>query len=114
MNETPIDLAFLESPLLLAQLVCTRLTDDVGSLLARSRAGSGMTGRSDPPAAIADLDPLVQRIALLRACWGTATPRLTARRLALLAEGLPQGIRAVRRLRLDTSGLPSRTALSVP
>lgn len=119
MNETPIeerppDWASLQTPLLLAQLVCTRLTDDVGSQLARLRAGFDVTDQIGPPAATAgNLDPLAQRIELLRACWGTATPRLTARRLALLADGL-QGIRGVRRLRLDTSGLPSRAALSVP
>ena len=110
MNETPIDLASLETSLLLAQLVCTRMTDDVGSLLAQLRAGFVVTGQIDPPAGIGNLDPLARRVALLRVCWGIATPRLTARRLVVLAEGLP----GAHRLRLDISGMPSRAALSVP
>ena len=54
------------------------------------------------------VDALSRRLALLRACWGAGTPRMTPRTIISLAEGLP----GARRLRLDLSGLPRRTALS--
>lgn len=96
-------------PLLLAQLVAGRVCDDVGSLLARARADLGLTGEAQPaPAAMEGVEALSRRLALLRACWGSSTPRMTPRTIVSLAEGLP----GAHRLRLDLTGLPRRTALS--
>lgn len=109
MNRASKDLPSPDLSLLLLQLVLGHLCDDVGSLLAHARADLGLTEEVPPSsAALNGVEALSRRLALARACWGPATPRLTGRDIANLAERLP----GAHRLRLDLSGLPRRMALS--
>lgn len=96
-----------------AELVCTRLCEDVVSLLgalngaldhASDSVGEEMEEHLRSLRAASGM--LSRRAALWREAWGANQSSLNRGRLARLAEALPNASR----LRLDVTGLPSRAA----
>ncbi|MBV8456896.1 MAG: hypothetical protein JO122_09810, partial [Acetobacteraceae bacterium] len=101
----------MEGSLRLAELLCTRLCEDVVSLLGalngaldHASASAGEDVRESLRGLRVASGALAGRAALWREAWGGNPSSLNRGKLARLAEGLPNALR----LRLDVSGLPSR------
>jgi histidine phosphotransferase ChpT len=101
----------MEASLRLAELLCTRLCEDVVSLLgalngALDHAADSVGQEMEEPlrGLRAASGVLAGRAALWREAWGNNPSSLNRGKLARLAEGLPNALR----LRLDVAGLPSR------
>jgi histidine phosphotransferase ChpT len=96
------------SALGLAELISTRLCHDLGGPLAGLVAAMSEAG-SDPAALDLARDAtrqLRQRLALMRAAWGSPGASLAGSEIAALAEGLPHA----HRLRLEiASGIKAKT-----
>lgn len=102
-------------PLRLAELVCARMSHDLGGTIG-TLAGS-LELAEDPALAAEALGlatqaaaELRQRMELLRASWGPTGAGLSLAALRTLAEGLPHG----KRCTIDFSALPDDTAFSPP
>jgi histidine phosphotransferase ChpT len=103
----------MEASLRLAELICTRLCEDVVSLLGALNGALDHAADSAGPEIEEPLrglraasGVLAGRAALWREAWGGSPSSLNRGKLARLAEALPNGSR----LRLDVTGLPSRVA----
>lgn len=100
-------------PLRLAELVCARMSHDLGGTIG-TLAGA-LELAEDPTVAAEALalatqaaTELRQRLELQRATWGPTTGSLDLAALRSLAEGLPHA----KRCSIDFSGLPDDTAFS--
>ena len=95
--------------LLVAELVCARLCDDLGVLLASMKGSLDVASEQTNEGALATArvasDGLTRRVALMRCAWANNQTRLSVKRLGELADALP----GAHRLRTDLSGFPSRT-----
>ncbi|MGA3400138.1 MAG: histidine phosphotransferase family protein [Acetobacteraceae bacterium] len=102
-------------PLRLAELVCARMSHDLGGAIGTL---AGALELAEDPAVAAEALALAnqaatelrQRLELQRATWGPTQGPLDLAALRRLAEGLPHG----RRCTIDFSGLPDDTAFSPP
>jgi len=103
----------LSDPLRLAELVCARMSHDLGGTIG-TLAGALELAEDSAVAAEAlalatqAATELRQRLELQRATWGPTTGPLDLAALRSLAEGLPHG----RRCSIDFSALPEGTAFS--
>jgi histidine phosphotransferase ChpT len=108
-------MAGASDPLRLAELVCARMSHDLGGTIG-TLAGA-LELAEDPSVATEALGlanqaaaELRQRLELLRATWGPTSGSLDLAALRSLAEGLPHAGRCT----IDSSALPANTAFSPP
>ncbi len=100
-------------PLRLAELVCARMSHDLGGTIGTL---AGALELAEDPAvageaialAVQAATELRQRLELQRACWGPTAGALDLPALHRLAEGLPHG----KRCTIDFSDLPEDTAFA--
>ena len=102
-------------PLHLAELLCARLCHDLssplGALVGVLEIARDEQPDGEPLALAEDMAvDLAQRLKLLRAAWGTDAGEVDAARL----RGLVECLSASRRVRLDLSGLATRSVFSSP
>ncbi len=107
----------MEKSLLVAELICARICDEIGGLVGPLKGSLELEPGQGGEAALKAMGSALEasgglagRIALFRGAWAETRAGISVRQLAHMTQALPRA----RRLRVDLTGLPVRANFPVP